>query len=88
MNVIKTYITTVLDENNILHTLNTSLIRENGIYGFECTLSPANSSARDCTVPDDKTAALEIFDILCKEKVLPLNLCSVLDDLSDMYMDS
>ncbi len=85
MNIIKLHSTAVCDENGDLHTLILKLTEKDGIYGFECSLVPAAQYAKDHNITNSKSAALDIFDILCKEKVLPLNFYAVLDDMSDLY---
>ena len=86
MNIIKTYTTNISDESGISHELIINLTADKGIYGFECTLLPSGETAADFNVTDSRIAAFELFDILCGNKVLPLNFYSVLDDTADMYI--
>ncbi len=81
MNILKTYRTTVIDEENIAQSLVIRLFSNDGIYGCGCSLEPAGQAAEDTNVTDDIEIAERIFDILCAESVLPLELYAVLDDM-------
>ncbi|MBR6400266.1 MAG: hypothetical protein IKS17_03445 [Firmicutes bacterium] len=78
MNIIKTHTQTVIIDNKP-HTLIHSLTEKDGVFGVSAVLG--SESAADTALTDSYTGAKRIFDIMCKEQVLPLNLYSVIDDM-------
>ncbi|MBR1736697.1 MAG: hypothetical protein IJ736_06730 [Firmicutes bacterium] len=81
MKILKTFSSFIKDEDGHDLKLTIEMTNNNGIYGFACHLDPIGQHANDSTVTDDKNEAEAIFSLLCREEVLPLNLCSVLDDI-------
>lgn len=81
MNILKTYKNKLKDENGDEQELVLELTEQGGVYGFACHLMPAGQHAADGNVCGCFKAAETVFDILCRENVLPLNLYPVLDDL-------
>lgn len=81
MNILNTYQCRLNDENGTEQTLCIKMTKSGGIYGFVCSMTPAEDHAEDLNVTDDAAEAENIFGVLCRESVLPLDLYSVLDDL-------
>lgn len=70
----------VANENGIVYILSIRLVKHKGIYGFICSYGNDNVCI-ELNVTDNIRYAYHIFNLLCRENVMPVHLLSVLDDI-------
>lgn len=78
MKTINTHSQTVIidgKKKNLVHYLT----EQKGIFGLGVRLDAEYAEDNEMTA--DYSHALRIFEIMCREQVLPLNFYSVIDDL-------
>ncbi|GEM_PF-4333096 len=78
MKTVKTYSQTVVIGGK-RKTLVHYITEKNGIFGLGVRLDA--EYAEDCDLTESYMRAADIFDLMCREQVLPLNFYSVIDDL-------